>query len=114
MNFSFRTDLAVETRDAYKKAQNVDMPGVSSEEETVDDVKITRVKVETEEGAMYIDKPIGNYITLDAPKIKDNDPDTNEKIYKVLAKELRKLIGTDINKSVLIVGLGNQNVTPDA
>ena len=114
MNFSFRTDLAVETRDAYKKAQNVDMPGVSSEEETIDDVKITRVKVETEEGAMYIDKPIGNYITLDAPKIKDNDPDTNEKIYKVLAKELRKLIGTDINKSVLIVGLGNQNVTPDA
>lgn len=114
MNFSFRTDLAVEMREAYKKAQNVDMPGVTSEEETTDEVTITRVKVETEEGASYIGKPIGNYITLDAPKIKNNDPDTNEKIYKVLAKELRKLIGTDINKSVLIVGLGNRNVTPDA
>ena len=114
MNFSFRTDLAVEMREAYKKAQNVDMPGVTSEEETIDDVTITRVKVETEEGAGYIGKPIGNYITLDAPKIKDNDADTNERIYKVLAKELRKLIGTDIDKSVLIVGLGNRNVTPDA
>lgn len=114
MSFSFRTDLAVEMREAYKKAQNVDMPGVTSEEERIDDVTITRVKVETEEGAGYIGKPVGNYITLDAPKIKDNDPDTNEMIYKILAKELRKLIGTDINKSVLIVGLGNRNVTPDA
>ena len=114
MSFSFRTDLAVEMRDAYKKAQKMDMPGVFSEEETIDDVKVTRVKVETEEGAGYIGKPVGNYITLDAPKIKQNEPDTNERIFKVLARELRSLIGTDINQSVLIVGLGNQNVTPDA
>lgn len=114
MNFSFRTDLAVEMRDAYKKAQSSDVPGVFSEEESIDDVKVTRVKVETEEGAGYIGKPIGNYITLDAPQIKQNDQDINEKVYKVLAKELRALIGTDIGKSVLVVGLGNWNVTPDA
>lgn len=114
MNFSFRTDLAVEMRDAYKKAQSSDVPGVFSEEESIDDVKVTRVKVETDEGAGYIGKPIGNYITLDAPQIKQNDPDINEKVYKVLARELRKLIGTDIGKSVLVVGLGNWNVTPDA
>lgn len=114
MNFSFRTDLAVEMRDAYKKAQSSDVPGVSSEEESIDDVKVTRVKVETNEGAGYIGKPVGNYITLDAPQIKQNDPDINEKVYKVLARELRNLIGTDIGKSVLVVGLGNWNVTPDA
>ena len=114
MNFSFRTDLAVEMRDAYKVAKKTDVPGVSSEEEEIDDVKITRVKIETEEGANHIGKPIGNYITLDAPKIKENDPEKNEQIYKVLAKELRVLTGTDIKQSVLVVGLGNQNVTPDA
>lgn len=114
MSFSFRTDLAVEMRDAYKKAKMVDAPGVTSEEEVIDDVKVTRVKIETEEGAGYLNKPIGNYITLDAPQIKQNDPDTNEKVYKVLAKELRNLTGNDINRSVLVVGLGNQNVTPDA
>ncbi len=114
MAFSFRTDLAVEMRDAYKKAQQTDVPGVSSEEEEIDDVKITRVKIETEEGAGHIGKPVGNYITLDAPKIKQNDAETNERIYKVLARELRKLTGTDIKQSVLVVGLGNQNVTPDA
>ena len=114
MSFSFRTDLAVETRDAYKKAQNSDVPGVLTEEENIDDVKITRVKIETEEGAEIIGKPVGNYITLDAPQIKQNDPDINEKVYKVLAKELRKLIGTNISESALVVGLGNSNVTPDA
>lgn len=114
MSFSFRTDLAVEMRDAYKKAQQTDVPGVYSEEENINDVKVTRVKIETEEGAGHIGKPIGNYITLDAPQIKENDPDTNERVYKVLAGELRKLIGTDIKQSVLVVGLGNQNVTPDA
>lgn len=114
MSFSFRTDLAVELRDAYKKAQKIDAPGVTSEEETIDDVKITRVKIETEEGATYIGKPIGNYITLDAPQIKQNDPEINEKVYKVLAKEIRNLVGEDINKSALVVGLGNSNVTPDA
>jgi len=80
----------------------------------IDDVKVTRVKVETQEGAENIGKPIGNYITLDAPQIKDNEPDTNEKVYMVLARELRKLIGDNKDKSVLVVGLGNWNVTPDA
>jgi len=114
MKFSFRTDLAVETREAYKKALSVDMPGVMAEDEVIDDVKVTRVKVETQEGAENIGKPIGNYITLDAPQIKDNEPDTNEKVYMVLARELRKLIGDNKDKSVLVVGLGNWNVTPDA
>jgi len=114
MGFSFRTDLAVEMRDEYKRVQKTDMPGVYSEEENIDDVKVTRVKVETEEGAGYIGKPIGNYITLDAPQIKQNEPEVNERVFKVLAKELRRLIGSDISQSVLVVGLGNQNVTPDA
>lgn len=114
MGFSFRTDLAVEMRDAYKKVQQTDVPGVLSEEEFIDDVKITRVKVETEEGAGFLGKPIGNYITLDAPQIKQNEPDVNERVFKILAKELRRLIGTDIEQPVLVVGLGNQNVTPDA
>lgn len=114
MKFSFRTDLAVETRDAYKKALNLDMPGVTAEDEVIDDVKVTRVKVETPEGAENIGKPIGNYITLDAPQIKENEPDKNEKVYMVLAKELRRLVGESKDKSVLVVGLGNWNVTPDA
>ncbi len=114
MEFNFRTDLAIETREAYKKAKNIDIPGVDVETDMKDDVKITRVKVLTDEGANEIGKPKGSYITLEIPKIEEDDPDENEKIYKVLACELRAIIGNNKNESVLVVGLGNSNVTPDA
>ena len=114
MNYNFRTDLAIETSEAYKKANQVDIPGVEVETLEDNNVKITRVKVVDERGATEIGKPIGNYITLDVPKIEEDNPDENEKIYKTLARELRNLIGNNKGESVLVVGLGNSNVTPDA
>lgn len=114
MKYNFRTDLAIETRDAYKKAKQMDIPGVEVEALEDNNVKITRVKVVDEQGAAEIGKPIGNYITLDIPKIEEDNPDENEKIYKTLARELRNLIGNNKGESVLVVGLGNSNVTPDA
>jgi len=114
MKFNFRTDLAIETREAYQKAKQMDIPGVEVENLTDNNVKITRVKVVSEEGANEIGKPMGNYITLEVPKIEEDNPDENEKIYKTLARELRNIIGNDKNESVLVVGLGNSNVTPDA
>ena len=114
MKYNFRTDLAIETREAYKKATQMDIPGVEVTSDEKDDVKITRVKVVSEEGANEIGKPVGNYITLEVPKIEEDDPDVNEKIYKILAKELKSIIGDNKNDAVLVVGLGNSNVTPDA
>lgn len=114
MKYNFRTDLAIETREAYKKATQMDIPGVDVTNEEKDDVKITRVKVVNEEGANEIGKPVGNYITLEVPKIEEDDPEVNEKIYKILAKELKTIIGDNKNDAVLVVGLGNSNVTPDA
>jgi len=114
MKYNFRTDLAIETREAYQKATQTDIPGVEVTNDEKDDVKITRVKVVNEEGANEIGKPVGNYITLEVPKIEEDDPDVNEKIYKILAKELKAIIGDNKNEAVLVVGLGNSNVTPDA
>lgn len=114
MKYNFRTDLAIETREAYQKAKQMDIPGVEVINDEKDEVKITRVKVVSEEGANEIGKPIGNYITLEVPKIEEDDPEVNEKIYKILAKELKLIIGDNKNEAVLVVGLGNSNVTPDA
>jgi hypothetical protein len=112
MKYNFRTDLAIETREAYQKAKQMDIPGVEVENLEDNNVKITRVKVVSEEGANEIGKPIGNYITLEVPKIEEDNPDENEKIYKCLARELRNIIGNNKNEAVLVVGLGNSNVTP--
>ena len=90
MKYNFRTDLAIETREAYQKAKQMDIPGVEVTTDEKDDVKITRVKVVNDEGANEIGKPIGNYITLEVPKIEEDDPDVNEKIYKIFNYRLEK------------------------
>lgn len=71
--YNFRTDLALERRDLYKKAYGLEdeVEGIEIEEEKVDEkVQISRVKVLNEKGAEAIGKPIGDYITIDVQKLK--------------------------------------------
>jgi len=59
-------------------------------------------------------KPKGNYITLEAPGIKDRDPVFEESISEEMAQELKKILPLHKDSKVLVVGLGNWNITPDA
>lgn len=117
--YNFRTDLADERREIFKKANNIEneIEGVETEK-TVDDEEIvtTRVKITSEAGEKALGKPIGNYITIDIKKIKSIDEEKIKKASDILARELKKLIDKQIEKSedILVVGLGNQYVTPDA
>ena len=67
----FRTDMALERRDLYKKANNIEkeIDGIECEEENIDDIKVTKVRVINEQGEEAIQKPIGNYITIDVKRI---------------------------------------------
>ena len=67
-------------------------------------------------GEKAIGKPIGNYITLDIKNMKSIDDDTVDKISEVLATELKEIIAKHISdtEDILVVGLGNRFVTPDA
>ena len=70
--YNFRTDLADERRDLYKKANKIenDIDGIESEEEKINEkIKVTRVKVTNEQGAKAIGKAQGCYITIDINKI---------------------------------------------
>ncbi|MBD7909804.1 MULTISPECIES: GPR endopeptidase [Clostridium] len=109
-----RTDLAVEACEIYKKENNREADGVVVEEYEEDETKITKVRVMTEDGAVKMGKPIGNYITLDIPEYTAYDGELMDQVSKVLGKTLKKLANIDENKLALIVGLGNRNVTPDA
>ena len=71
--FNFRTDLADERRDLYKKANSIEneVNGIETQIENVNEkIKITRVKIINEEGEKSIGKPKGDYITIDIKKIK--------------------------------------------
>ena len=71
--YNFRTDLASERRDIYKKANKLEseIDGIESKKEEKDEnMKIERVKIVNESGEKAIGKPIGNYITIDIKKLK--------------------------------------------
>lgn len=115
----FRTDLALERREVYKKAKAVEneIEGISYNEEKVNDrVTITRVGVVNEAGEKAIGKPIGEYITLDITKVKYMEEESLQEVSEILSNEIRTLVNKHIGSqdSVLIVGLGNEYVTPDS
>ena len=66
--YSIRTDLALEQKERFE-ADNVEIPGVILEEEYDEEkeLRITTVKIETEKGAKTMGKPVGTYITMEAP-----------------------------------------------
>jgi len=110
-----RTDLAIEAREFYNKQENrQDIPGVVVDVDKDDSYTITRVKVVEDVGARIIGKPKGNYITIEVPKLRENDRDLQEKVGKVLAEEVAKLVSLNDQSVIMVVGLGNWNVTPDA
>ena len=75
---------------------------------------ITRVKIENEQGSEAMGKPLGYYVTLEIPHLKDKDPELAEEVSKNLADELNKVTDIPIDATVLVIGLGNWNVTPDS
>ncbi len=117
MAYSARTDLAVEAREMYMEASSVecDIEGVEAEKDTpFDGIGVTRIKISSEKGASVLKKPVGNYITVEVPETVYGEQTAYENICKVIAKELDALIPEGSDGTVLVIGLGNRNVTPDA
>ena len=111
---AIRTDLALEARERFE--EDAEIRGVSVEEQYDEkrDIRLTKVFIESENGAKAMGKPVGVYITLEAPKLSEEDKDYHREVSETLADCLRELLGTGKERSVLIVGLGNREVTPDA
>ena len=116
---NFRTDLALERRDLYRRANNIanEVDGLETQEEVIgENIKITRVKILNEQGEQAIGKKIGNYITIDIKDLKIAGEEEIQKASEAVTKELKVLINHLIGnqEDILVVGLGNLYVTPDA
>ena len=109
-----RTDLALEAREMLTKQVREDIPGVLVETSEDEDVLITRVNITTPEAERMMGKAKGSYITLEAPGLRYKNTPLQEKIMNFLAVELAGMVNLPRNATVLVVGLGNWNVTPDA
>jgi spore protease len=120
-NSNIRTDLTLEAHELFKQQAMKEVmedrgepPGVEVENAGDKDIKITRVRVTSPTGEASIGKPMGNYITLEVPGLRDNDQELYENTCKALARELTSIVKIEEKSTVLVVGLGNWNVTPDA
>ncbi len=114
----YRTDLAIESREMVnegKKGRAVEIPEVEVDEDYYGrDVKVTRIKITGESGSNIMGKPIGNYITIETTNPVDGEEELKEEIAKALTIELSKLIKFHNKLKALVVGLGNNMVTPDS
>lgn len=111
-----RTDLAVEARESMNMP-DASLNGVSvTEDYDLDsDVKTTRVVIETKNAAKKLGKPMGTYITIEAPRLTEPDEGFHREISKQIAESLSDIIGcTNQERSILVVGLGNRDVTADS
>lgn len=111
-----RTDLALEAAEGFAGGDVPSLSGVNVEEivNKASRIKVTKVTIETEEGAEKLGKPVGNYITLEAPGLSDEDEDYHKEITEELMKQLKELIPDIQEKKILVVGIGNRDITPDA
>ena len=111
-----RTDLALETREKFEE-DNVEIKGVKVDEKYLEEteIKVTTMVIETENGAKAMGRPKGNYITIEASDMDGQDEEYHQRISMELARIIKNLLPkTEEKLSVLIVGLGNREVTPDA
>ena len=113
-DFQIRTDLALEVRENFEE-EGGSVRGVKVLEESDEkkEVYVTTVVIETENGAKTMGKPVGTYITIEAPNMSSPDEDYHREISTELAKRLLGLTGNRWSR-ILVVGLGNRQVTPDA
>jgi spore protease len=115
--FSIRTDLAVEANEFVSRQIGSSIPGIHTEVMEEDGIKITKIDVQTEEGANSIGKQIGHYITMEAVGLRQKDSNLQDRLATKLAQEFNsflKHLNISNTAKVLIIGLGNFHVTPDS
>lgn len=116
--YSVRTDLALEAHETAAKNQAENrIPGVLNESAEDDGIILTKIHIQNEEGAQAMGKMQGRYITIEVPELRNKDTDLQDRVATKLAHEFEEFLerlDISADSKVLIIGLGNWNVTPDA
>jgi len=106
----FRTDLAAEDL----PQDGGTLPGITSETQEQDGFQTTCVRILNNEGEKSLCKPIGTYITMDLESFFRRDEDSFPKAVSLLARQITHLLPLAEQDSILVAGLGNPAITPDA
>ena len=102
-----RTDLALEERELLGE----DIRGAEYSAETISGLRLERLRITSAQASRMLKKPQGTYVTAQLPPLTDNIRDTDGRV-RVLSDEIRRLL--PVHGPVLVAGLGNEQITPDA
>ena len=103
----YRTDLALETVTGLQEKPRI------TEHHRGKYFQITEIVIPDDTAGRSLGKPAGRYITLESAPLSGFS-DQYEQMAMELAGEIRALLPDDNNNGILVAGLGNANITPDA
>lgn len=113
----YRTDLAVEGIENLEESgvRPGEKDGIVVQNEKFDeDIHISTVDIVNLKGEVLLGKPMGRYVTIEVNGIIEEKQNIVERASKALAAALSKLVKHHYYLKVLVVGLGNEKVTPDS
>ena len=108
----YRTDLAIENHELIEEARARATGYIKKQQQK--DICVTEIIITDEQGEIAFGKPKGTYITIEVDGILEQKDKIKERAAHTLAEELKKMIKFDYYLKVLVVGLGNEKVTPDS
>lgn len=109
-----RTDLALEAKELWQEsaAETTKLHGVKARTFRSEGWTVTRVSILNQAGEQALGKPQGNYLTIDLTALAQRKPDSFPRAVRAVGRELRELLPE--SGPVLVIGLGNRAMTPDA
>ncbi|HAN21859.1 MAG: GPR endopeptidase [Clostridiales bacterium GWF2_36_10] len=112
-NYTRRTDLALEAHEINAEKGRDD--GVIVEEKEIDGINVTTTEVKEGQGENLTGKPAGIYTTVDIGRVWQYDSERFNQTARVLSDLINSLLPQpQEEKTVLVAGLGNMDITPDS
>ena len=112
-----RTDLALEARELWKEqaGETTKLQGVKARDGNREGIPVTTVEILDQEGEQALGKPRGTYVTLTLEGVANREEDVFGRAARAIAAELEeRMAEVPQNGLVLVAGLGNRAITPDA
>ena len=111
---NYRTDLAVENHELLEEARARATGYIKKQKQIDRDISVTEIEIISEAGEKAFGKKMGKYITLEMEGVLEQKDGNKERAARALAEELKSFISFHYYLKVLVVGLGNEKVTPDS
>lgn len=112
--FTKRTDLALEAKEIWQEGveKTTKLSGVKASKKKLEGYALTKVEILNQQGEAALGKPQGTYLTLDLTTFWQRKSDFFERAVRAVGSQLKTLLPE--KGPVLIIGLGNSAMTPDA